>query len=157
MESKLNFQDSEAVLNKLLEIPENQTCFDCGQKNPNWASVNNGIFVCINCSGVHRGLGVQTSFVRSVNLDSWSEQQLKMMEKGGNAKLKEFFQRYDLNDEPQNEKYSTVAANFYKKWLLSIVQQEELTEQAPQFEDGRKQFQLDEMEVTDYQQRFEQP
>lgn len=65
------------------------------------------------------------------------------MEKGGNAKLKEFFQRYDLNDEAQNVKFSTVAANYYKKWLLSMVQGTEFTEQAPLYDDGRKQFEMD--------------
>jgi len=45
-----------------------------------------------------------------------------MMELGGNTKLREFFQRYDLIDESQNDRYSTVASSFYKKWLLSLAQ-----------------------------------
>lgn len=48
----------------------------CVCAGPRWASINLGVFICIACSGIHRSLGVHLTFVRSVNLDSWTAEQV---------------------------------------------------------------------------------
>ncbi|KAG9317351.1 ArfGap-domain-containing protein [Chiua virens] len=74
-------------------------CVDCGNPNPNWASVSFAVFLCLQCAGVHRGFGVHISFVRSVSMDTWQEDQLKRMQLGGNAPFKEFMRSYTPSDQ----------------------------------------------------------
>ncbi|XP_066031175.1 LOW QUALITY PROTEIN: arf-GAP with coiled-coil, ANK repeat and PH domain-containing protein 1-like, partial [Chamaea fasciata] len=61
------------VLGAVLGLEGNGTCCDCREPRPEWASVNLGITLCIQCSGIHRSLGVHFSKVRSLTLDSWWE------------------------------------------------------------------------------------
>ncbi|WRX14051.1 Arf GTPase activating protein - like 1 [Theobroma cacao] len=78
---------AEPVSSVFREIPGNDICAECSAPEPDWASLNLGILLCIECSGVHRNLGVHISKVRSLTLDVkvWEPSIVELFRTLGNA------------------------------------------------------------------------
>ncbi|XP_069320786.1 arf-GAP with coiled-coil, ANK repeat and PH domain-containing protein 3 isoform X6 [Eulemur rufifrons] len=82
----------ESVLQRVQSVAGNSQCGDCGQPDPRWASINLGVLLCIECSGIHRSLGVHCSKVRSLTLDSWEPELLKLMCELGNSTVNQIYE-----------------------------------------------------------------
>lgn len=115
-----------ACLQLLQSIPGNQHCVDCGKSNPDWASITYGVLMCLQCSGIHRSYGVQVSYVRSIQYDTWNQQQIVALLEGGNTQLRTFFHRHQLlnNNNINNSSTQTASNN-----NISLQQQHDLYNQ----------------------------
>uniref|UniRef100_A0A6I8NE41 Arf-GAP with coiled-coil, ANK repeat and PH domain-containing protein n=1 Tax=Ornithorhynchus anatinus TaxID=9258 RepID=A0A6I8NE41_ORNAN len=82
----------QKVMDQVLRLDGNAQCCDCREPAPEWASINLGITLCIECSGIHRSLGVHFSKVRSLTLDSWEPELVKLMCELGNAAINRIYE-----------------------------------------------------------------
>uniref|UniRef100_A0A8C6LZR4 Arf-GAP with coiled-coil, ANK repeat and PH domain-containing protein n=1 Tax=Nothobranchius furzeri TaxID=105023 RepID=A0A8C6LZR4_NOTFU len=116
----------ETILQRIQCLPGNQQCCDCGQANPCWASINLGILLCIECSGIHRSLGVHCSKVRSLTLDSWEPELLKLMCELGNSVINHIYEgsykeqdlKKPLPSSSRQEKEAWIKAKYVERKFL---------------------------------------
>ena len=108
----------------LLKDPSNTECFECTNLNPEYISINNGIFICKKCFGNHLEMPKSISNIIKNNLGSLTLENLEYLCYGGNQKLIDF-----INDEypqlkqiPAQFLYKTYAMDFYRKWLEYLIQ-----------------------------------
>ncbi|KAM3863861.1 arf-GAP with dual PH domain-containing protein 2 [Diretmus argenteus] len=85
-----NRERNKKILLELVKQPENNRCADCSAADPDWASYNLGVFVCLNCSGIHRSL---SSRVKSIRLDFWEDELVELMKSNGNANVRAYYEK----------------------------------------------------------------
>lgn len=119
MSSNNNVNDvmKERFFTRLLNINNNNNiCADCGNKGATWASLGFGVFVCLNCSGPHRSLGMHITRVRSTKLDNWVLDDMQIMENLGN----DIANNYYMFDKIKNNSnhYMNISQNIRQKYVL---------------------------------------
>uniref|UniRef100_A0A3P9ACG8 Arf-GAP with coiled-coil, ANK repeat and PH domain-containing protein n=1 Tax=Esox lucius TaxID=8010 RepID=A0A3P9ACG8_ESOLU len=114
------------ALEEVQAIPGNRQCCDCGEPGPDWASINLGITLCIVCSGIHRSLGVHFSKVRSLTLDSWEPELVRLMCELGNtainriyeARIDEMTIKKPHPSSPRGDKESWIRSKYVEKKFI---------------------------------------
>uniref|UniRef100_A0A8C1TWN3 Arf-GAP with coiled-coil, ANK repeat and PH domain-containing protein n=1 Tax=Cyprinus carpio TaxID=7962 RepID=A0A8C1TWN3_CYPCA len=114
------------ALEEVQAISGNGQCCDCGEPGPDWASINLGITLCITCSGIHRSLGVHFSKVRSLTLDSWEPELVKLMCELGNTAINKIYEaRIDEitikkphPSSPRQDKESWIRSKYVEKKFI---------------------------------------
>lgn len=120
---KSHNEKNQQILKALLKEPGNRFCSDCkNASHPRWASWNLGIFICIRCSGIHRSMGTHISRVKSVDLDSWTDEQVASMVKWGNDRANAYWEaKLPSKHVPDDSKIENFIRTKYdlKKWAAS--------------------------------------
>uniref|UniRef100_A0A8D1QS27 ArfGAP with SH3 domain, ankyrin repeat and PH domain 1 n=1 Tax=Sus scrofa TaxID=9823 RepID=A0A8D1QS27_PIG len=75
---------TKAIIEDVQRLPGNEVCCDCGSSEPTWLSTNLGILTCIECSGIHREMGVHISRIQSLELDKLGTSELLLAKNVGN-------------------------------------------------------------------------
>lgn len=131
--SRLTSQSEAMALQSIRNIRGNSHCVDCETQNPNWASLNLGALMCIECSGIHRNLGTHLSRVRSLDLDDWPIELIKVMSSIGNELANSVWEENSQGrtkpslDSTREEKERWIRAKYEQKLFLAPLPCTELS------------------------------
>ncbi|XP_070125656.1 arf-GAP with GTPase, ANK repeat and PH domain-containing protein 1 isoform X14 [Equus przewalskii] len=131
--SRLTSQSEAMALQSIRNIRGNSHCVDCETQNPNWASLNLGALMCIECSGIHRNLGTHLSRVRSLDLDDWPIELIKVMSSIGNELANSVWEESSQGrtkpslDSTREEKERWIRAKYEQKLFLAPLPCTELS------------------------------
>ncbi|XP_006988710.1 arf-GAP with GTPase, ANK repeat and PH domain-containing protein 1 isoform X16 [Peromyscus maniculatus bairdii] len=123
--SRLTSQSEAMALQSIRNMRGNSHCVDCDAQNPNWASLNLGALMCIECSGIHRNLGTHLSRVRSLDLDDWPMELIKVMSSIGNELANSVWEESSQGrtkpslDSTREEKERWIRAKYEQKLFLA--------------------------------------
>uniref|UniRef100_A0A3Q2VKE2 ArfGAP with SH3 domain, ankyrin repeat and PH domain 2b n=1 Tax=Haplochromis burtoni TaxID=8153 RepID=A0A3Q2VKE2_HAPBU len=83
---------TKSIVGEVKKRTGNNSCCDCGAADPSWLSTNLGVLICIECSGIHREMGVHYSRIQSLDLDVLGTSELLLANNVGNASFNEIME-----------------------------------------------------------------
>uniref|UniRef100_A0A7N6F5S0 ArfGAP with SH3 domain, ankyrin repeat and PH domain 2b n=1 Tax=Anabas testudineus TaxID=64144 RepID=A0A7N6F5S0_ANATE len=83
---------TKAIVGEVKRMSGNDSCCDCGAPGPTWLSTNLGVLICIECSGIHREMGVHYSRIQSLDLDVLGTSELLLAKNVGNSSFNEIME-----------------------------------------------------------------
>ncbi|XP_056246966.1 arf-GAP with SH3 domain, ANK repeat and PH domain-containing protein 2 [Seriola aureovittata] len=111
---------TRAITDDIRRMPGNNSCCDCGAPDPGWLSTNLGVLTCIECSGIHREMGVHVSRIQSLSLDSLGTSDLLLARNVGNSGFNEILEANLLSPSLKPSQHSHMAER--KDFILSKYQ-----------------------------------
>ncbi|KAF8139621.1 hypothetical protein EV363DRAFT_1310133, partial [Boletus edulis] len=118
---KATTERNAKILRELVKQPDNKLCADCKRNDPRWASWNLGVYLCIRCSGIHRGMGTHISRVKSIDLDMWTPEQMESIQRWGNCRANMYWEaRLKAGHVPPDHKMESFIRSKYesRRWAM---------------------------------------
>ncbi|CAF1325013.1 unnamed protein product, partial [Didymodactylos carnosus] len=110
----------QAMIQVIKQMPGNSTCADCDQTNPNWASLNLGALICMDCASLHRNLGTHLSRVRSLELDEWPPELMHVMRSIGNKMVNSV---WEANTRQRQKPLPNASLSERERWIRDKYEQ----------------------------------
>uniref|UniRef100_A0A8C9ZNT9 ArfGAP with SH3 domain, ankyrin repeat and PH domain 2b n=1 Tax=Sander lucioperca TaxID=283035 RepID=A0A8C9ZNT9_SANLU len=120
---------TRAIVEEVKRMSGNDSCCDCGAAGPTWLSTNLGVLICIECSGIHREMGVHYSRIQSLDLDVLGTSELLLAKNVGNASFNEIMEaelsaqdvtKPDPSSDMQTRKDFITAKYTEKRWVRRV-------------------------------------
>lgn len=116
-------KDYKGHVVKLSKQEDNTTCIDCGAKGPKWVSLYYGTFMCLDCAGVHRSLGIYLESIRSTGLDAWDRRSYLPVKYGGNGRFRAFLRENGCAAMSVEDRYRDESVIGYSRALVAEVKE----------------------------------
>ena len=112
----------------IVQIESNQVCNDCGKSNPHWCSITNAVFLCPSCARTHKKFNKNISTIKSLEVDDWSKEEIKILKLGGNERFTNLIKSYNipLTKDNKEYKYYTKAAQYYRDSLIAEAKEQDV-------------------------------
>ncbi|XP_010215005.1 PREDICTED: arf-GAP with SH3 domain, ANK repeat and PH domain-containing protein 2-like [Tinamus guttatus] len=120
---------TQAIIEEVKCKPGNGECCDCSAPDPTWLSINLGILICIECSGIHREMGVHLSRIQSLSLDKLATSELLLAKTIGNSCFNDIMEAKIPSSTTKPTEHSDMA--FRKNFIISKYIEKKYAKKSP--------------------------